>query len=219
MPFFHMCCAFISKKHLALLVAGCFFFLFTSACLLIPVGRIGLFSIMATRRVVSSTAISLLPSNIELFSNRMFPTWRITFSSVYCPLISGCSLTFGGVSLVLDSVQSLLPSNIGLFSNITPEALFGSEWGLLPSNIGLFSNPVSARAHKQRAPGPFCGAKLFLSILPLFLPVVNLNEHPEKPLFISFRRKMHLFIQFESYELQFLIGFSKVSGTFTVVVR
>ena len=80
---------------------------------------------------------------------------------------------------------------------------------LLPSNIGLFSNPVSARAHKQRAPGPFYGAKLFLSILPLFLPVVNLNEHPEKPLFISFRRKMHLFIQFESYELQYLIGFSK----------
>ena len=90
---------------------------------------------------------------------------------------------------------------------------------LLPSNIGLFSNPVSVSAHKQRAPGPFCGAKLFLSILPLFLPVVNLNEHPEKPLFISFRRKMRLFIQFESYELQFLIGFSKVPGAFTVVFR
>ena len=90
---------------------------------------------------------------------------------------------------------------------------------LLPSNIGLFSNPVSVSAHKQRAPGPFCGAKLFLSILPLFLPVVNLNEHPKKPLVISFRRKMRLFIRFESYELQFLIDFSKVPCTFTVVFR
>ena len=68
MPFFHMCCAFISKKHLALLVAGCFFFLFTFTCLSIPVGRIGLFS-------------------NEKFLEKGDPV------GVYCPLISGCSLT------------------------------------------------------------------------------------------------------------------------------
>ena len=115
--------------------------------------------------------------------------------------------------------RSLLPSNIGLFSNKRICDSLTEALGLLPSNIGLFSNPVSVSAHKQRAPGPFCGAKLFLSILPLFLPVVNLNEHPKKPLVISFRRKMRLFIRFESYELQFLIDFSKVPGTFTVVFR
>ena len=165
-----MCCAFISKKHLALLVAGCFFFLFAFICLSIPVVRIGLFS---NESVVKNDS----------------PV------RVYCPLISGCSLT--------PSVKNMSAKNKSL----------------LPSNIGLFSNPVSVSAHKQRAPGPFCGAKLFLSILPLFLPVVNLNEHPEKPLVISFRRKMHLFIQFESYELQFLIDFSKVPGAFTVTFR
>ena len=145
MPFFHMCCAFISKKHLALLVAGCFFFLFAFICLSIPVVRIGLFS---NESVVKNDS----------------PV------RVYCPLISGCSLT--------PSVKNMSAKNKSL----------------LPSNIGLFSNPVSVSAHKQRAPGPFCGAKLFLSILPLFLPVVNLNEHPKKPLVISFRRKMRLFI-------------------------
>ena len=153
-----MCCAFISKKHLALLVAGCFFFLFAFICLSIPVVRIGLFS---NESVVKNDS----------------PV------RVYCPLISGCSLT--------PSVKNMSAKNKSL----------------LPSNIGLFSNPVSVSAHKQRAPGPFCGAKLFqrapgpfcgaklfLSILPLFLPVVNLNEHPKKPLVISFRRKMRLFI-------------------------
>ena len=69
MPFFHMCCAFISKKHLALLVAGCFFFLFTFTCLSIPVIRIGLFS------------------NDE--EEAELDEWY----EVYCPLISGCSLT------------------------------------------------------------------------------------------------------------------------------
>ena len=128
--------------------------------------------------------------------------WQGAFSfcslSLVCQFLlagSGCSLTDG-----LDFIAETLLR-------------------LLPSNIGLFSNPVSVSAHKQRAPGPFCGAKLFLSILPLFLPVVNLNEHPKKPLVISFRRKMRLFIRFESYELQFLIDFSKVPGTFTVVFR
>ena len=127
-----MCCAFISKKHLALLVAGCFFFLFAFICLSIPVVRIGLFS---NESVVKNDS----------------PV------RVYCPLISGCSLT--------PSVKNMSAKNKSL----------------LPSNIGLFSNPVSVSAHKQRAPGPFCGAKLF--------------------------------------ELQFLIDFSKVPGTFTVVFR
>ena len=91
---FSICIVLLSaKKHLALLVAGCFFFLFTFTCLSIPVGRIGLFSIMATRRVVSSTAISLLPSNIGLFSNNEFLRIRDRYIKVYCPLISGCSLT------------------------------------------------------------------------------------------------------------------------------
>ena len=135
-----------------------------------------------------------MPSNIGLFSNKRFPT-------------------------LSRQLTGLLPSNIGLFSNVLLRIGKENKYGLLPSNIGLFSNPVSVSAHKQRAPGSFCGTKLFLSILPLFLPVVNLNEHPKKPLVISFRRKMRLFIRFESYELQFLIGFSKVPGAFTVVFR
>ena len=69
LTFFHMCCAFISKKHLALLVAGCFFLLFAFTCLSIPDGRIG------------------------LFSNPQQQYMQPQQAAVYSPLISGCSLT------------------------------------------------------------------------------------------------------------------------------
>ena len=66
---FSICIVLLSaKKHLALLVAGCFFFLFAFICLSIPVVRIGLFS---NESVVKNDS----------------PV------RVYCPLISGCSLT------------------------------------------------------------------------------------------------------------------------------
>ena len=138
MPFFHMCCAYIIKKHLALLVAGCFFFLFAFTCLSIPDGRIGLFSNFASWCALFPERIGLLPSNIGLFSNRRdAPDVVLHGNGVYCPLISGCSLT-----------------KVSRKSQKT-------EMSLLPSNIGLFSNPVSVSAHKQRAPGPFCGANYF----------------------------------------------------------
>ena len=157
------------------------------------------------------------------FFDSFLTFFLMPFSHMCCDFISKSTLPYlwqGAFSFCSFSlVCQFLLAGSGCSLTNPSAGRSAVRWGLLPSNIGLFSNPVSVSAHKQRAPGPFCGAKLFLSILPLFLPVVNLNEHPKKPLVISFRRKMRLFIRFESYELQFLIDFSKVPGTFTVVFR
>ena len=108
----------------------------------------------------------LLPSNIGLFSNIcMIFCPQGADAYVYCPLISGCSLTW------------------------QQWTRFRMNLRLLPSSIGLFSTPVSAMAHIQRAHRPFCGAKSFLSILPLFLHVVNLNGPRQSPYLSAFGAK------------------------------